>query len=293
MNIRHIFNALASRVIPDSRRAALSLAGSALLTGASLLAMQAAFQEYQRSSLSVTSAYPSETGSPAVAAGDLQPGTPSVANLARQAESAGQASLSAWLTDLPDALGEVAKASPLFPASRLQHMLEQTQRQPTVYHDLLRKARSSLVDPVVHALPVTHPVPDSTTPSSRFGRRTDPITRARTFHEGIDFPGRVGLPIKAAGNGTVTFAGYHPEYGNMIDLDHGNGLLSRYAHNSRIKVRVGEKVAAGQLVALLGNSGRSTGPHLHFEIRYKNVPQDPMRFLAPGQLAANTPAARL
>jgi murein DD-endopeptidase MepM/ murein hydrolase activator NlpD len=118
--------------------------------------------------------------------------------------------------------------------------------------------------------------------SSNFGYRIDPFTGQRAFHEGIDFPAETGTAIQAAASGTVVFAGTHPEYGKMIEIDHGNGLVSRYAHAQQLLVREGELVVAGQKIATVGTTGRSTGPHLHFEVRLRGVPQNPARFLAKG-----------
>jgi murein DD-endopeptidase MepM/ murein hydrolase activator NlpD len=103
------------------------------------------------------------------------------------------------------------------------------------------------------------------------------------MHEGIDFPAEVGTPIVAAASGKVIVAEWHPQYGKMLEIDHGNGLVSRYAHASQLLVKQGDLVMAGQRVAVVGTTGRSTGPHLHFEVRLNGSPQNPARFLqAPG-----------
>jgi murein DD-endopeptidase MepM/ murein hydrolase activator NlpD len=115
--------------------------------------------------------------------------------------------------------------------------------------------------------------------SSNFGYRIDPFTGQRAYHEGIDFPAQVGTPIQAAASGKVVFAGVHPEYGKMVEIDHGNGLITRYAHASRLLVKEGDVIVAGQPVATVGTTGRSTGPHLHFEVRQNGVAQNPARFL--------------
>ena len=119
--------------------------------------------------------------------------------------------------------------------------------------------------------------------ASGFGMRIDPITGQQAMHEGIDFIADTGTPVVAAAGGVVQFAGYHPQFGNMIDIDHGNDLITRYAHLSRMLVEEGTIVNRGRKIAETGSSGRSTGPHLHFEVRLKGVPQNPARFL----LAAN------
>lgn len=115
--------------------------------------------------------------------------------------------------------------------------------------------------------------------SSNFGYRIDPFTGTQTFHEGIDFPAERGTPIVAAASGKVIEAGVHPQYGKILAIDHGNGLVSRYAHASEVFVSEGDLVVRGQRVATVGSTGRSTGPHLHFEVRLNGVPQNPVRFL--------------
>jgi murein DD-endopeptidase MepM/ murein hydrolase activator NlpD len=115
--------------------------------------------------------------------------------------------------------------------------------------------------------------------SSNFGYRIDPFTGQNSFHEGIDFPAEPGTPIVAAASGKVVAAEWHPQYGKMIEIDHGNGLVSRYAHESRTLVKAGDLVVRGQEIGTVGSTGRSTGPHLHFEVRMNGVPQNPARFL--------------
>jgi murein DD-endopeptidase MepM/ murein hydrolase activator NlpD len=115
--------------------------------------------------------------------------------------------------------------------------------------------------------------------SSNFGYRIDPFTGLSTFHEGVDFPAERGTTVVAAASGKVTEVGVHPQYGKIVTIDHGNGLVSRYAHASEIFVNEGDLVVRGQRVATVGSTGRSTGPHLHFEVRLNGVPQNPVRFL--------------
>jgi len=130
-------------------------------------------------------------------------------------------------------------------------------------------------------LPTHEPIPEHWY-SSNFGYRVDPFTGRRTFHEGIDFPANVGTTVTAAASGKVIFADVHPEYGKMVDIDHGNGLVTRYAHASRLLVKVGDLVLRGQPIAQVGTTGRSTGPHLHYEVRLNGTPQNPVRFFRPG-----------
>ena len=115
--------------------------------------------------------------------------------------------------------------------------------------------------------------------SSNFGFRIDPFSGTRAMHEGIDFPAEPGTDIVAAASGKVVFADSHAHYGKMIEIDHGHGLVSRYAHAAQLVAKVGDLVLRGQRVATVGSTGRSTGPHLHFEVRLHGIPQNPTRFL--------------
>ena len=115
--------------------------------------------------------------------------------------------------------------------------------------------------------------------SSGFGYRTDPINGGPAFHAGLDFKGPTGAPIYAAARGKIVFAGRHAGYGNSVEIDHGNGLRTRYAHMSAFRARVGESVRAGQLIGAVGSTGRSTGPHLHFEVRLNGQPINPRPLL--------------
>ncbi|RJG05066.1 M23 family metallopeptidase [Noviherbaspirillum cavernae] len=130
-------------------------------------------------------------------------------------------------------------------------------------------------------LPTIQPVNVSYN-ASGFGWRFDPFNGRQAFHEGIDFPAPVGTPIVAAAGGVVITAEYHYQFGNMIEIDHGNDIVTRYAHSSRLLGKVGDIVKRGQHVADIGTTGRSTGPHLHFEVLVKGVHQDPNKFLAAG-----------
>lgn len=130
-------------------------------------------------------------------------------------------------------------------------------------------------------LPTTQPVNVSYN-ASGFGWRLDPFTGRNAFHEGIDFAAAVGTPIVAAAGGVVITAEYHHQYGNMLEIDHGNDIVTRYAHASRLLVKVGDIVKRGQHVADIGSTGRSTGSHLHFEVLVKGIQQDPHKFLSAG-----------
>ncbi len=116
--------------------------------------------------------------------------------------------------------------------------------------------------------------------TSNFGYRIDPFNGHQTFHEGVDFAAETGTTINAAASGKVIYADFHPAYGKSVEIDHGNGLVTRYAHGSELLVKEGDLVVRGQRISRVGSTGRSTGPHLHFEVRLNGVPQNPARFLA-------------
>jgi len=115
--------------------------------------------------------------------------------------------------------------------------------------------------------------------SSNFGWRLDPFTGTNAMHEGVDYVVETGTPIYASAGGVVAYASMHPQYGNMIEVDHGNDIITRYAHASKLVVKVGQVVRRGDKIAEVGSTGRSTGSHLHFEVRYKGIAQNPVRFL--------------
>ncbi|AWN51425.1 M23 family metallopeptidase [Methylobacterium sp. 17Sr1-1] len=140
---------------------------------------------------------------------------------------------------------------------------------------------------IVGALPLRRPMATDHGLSSTFGYRADPFTRGLAVHTGIDLRGEYGAPARATAAGTVTQAEYSGGYGNMVEVDHGHGLVTRYAHLSAIAVAPGQAVAAGQTVGRVGSTGRSTGTHLHYETRIDGEPVDPQRFLRAGaRLAA-------
>lgn len=115
--------------------------------------------------------------------------------------------------------------------------------------------------------------------SSNFGWRIDPFTGQRAFHEGIDVMVEHGTPIRAAAGGVVVYSALHPQYGNMVEIDHGNGYITRYAHASRRVVKLGDVVVRGDKIGEVGRTGRATGTHLHFEVRKNGAPINPSRFV--------------
>ncbi|MCF8154985.1 MAG: M23 family metallopeptidase [Rhodoferax sp.] len=127
---------------------------------------------------------------------------------------------------------------------------------------------------------------------SIFGWRIDPITGRSALHTGLDFPALPGTAILAAAGGVVVTQEFQSEYGNIVEIDHGNDLISRYAHSSKVSVKKGDLIKRGQKVAEVGNTGRSTGPHLHFEVLVQGIPQDPQKFLNAGRNLAVPSTAR-
>ncbi len=150
-----------------------------------------------------------------------------------------------------------------------------------VQADLMTLIESRLLESRLRKLMVPSARPVDGPVGSGFGFRPDPITGRAALHTGLDFPSDVGTAIHAAAGGVVLTAEWHPQYGQMLEIDHGNGLVTRYGHTSRFLVKVGDLVKRGQPVANVGTTGRSTGPHLHFEVLVDGVQQDPAKFLGP------------
>jgi murein DD-endopeptidase MepM/ murein hydrolase activator NlpD len=115
--------------------------------------------------------------------------------------------------------------------------------------------------------------------TSDFGTRIDPYTAERSMHQGLDIATPHGQPVYSPSDGTVVFAGIEAGYGNVLVIDHGYGVKTRYAHLSEIAVHLGDRVRRGEKVAAVGNTGRSTGPHLHYEVRVNGIPENPRKFI--------------
>jgi murein DD-endopeptidase MepM/ murein hydrolase activator NlpD len=160
--------------------------------------------------------------------------------------------------------------------------------------DVFTLLESRLLESRLTALMIPNSRPVDGLVGSGFGFRADPFTGRAALHTGLDFPSDIGTPVRAAAGGVVLSSEQHPEYGQLVELDHGNGLVTRYAHNSQVLVRAGDLVKRGQVISEVGTSGRSTGPHLHFEVLVDGVPQNPARFLAGGDapLAAAAKSSR-
>jgi murein DD-endopeptidase MepM/ murein hydrolase activator NlpD len=139
------------------------------------------------------------------------------------------------------------------------------------------------------AVPVRKPIPGEVDMTSGFGVRVDPFLHGAAMHTGVDLRGEEGEPVHATAAGTVTHAAWNGGYGKMVEVDHGNGLATRYAHLSAVEVHVGDKVRIGQMVGRLGSTGRSTGPHLHYETRVDGEAVDPQKFLRAGLRLGSAP----
>lgn len=142
--------------------------------------------------------------------------------------------------------------------------------------------RLSALHRAIETLPLIKPVPRAKM-TSRFGSRLDPFLGRPAMHTGIDYKAAYGTAVRATASGTVLSAGRNGGYGRVVEIDHGNGIVTRYAHLSRIRVAKGTQVAAGKIIGSVGSSGRSTGPHLHYETRLRGAPRDPALFLKTGQ----------
>jgi len=130
---------------------------------------------------------------------------------------------------------------------------------------------------ILASTPAIRPATGWTT--SRFGYRTSPFTGRREFHKGFDISNRKGHPIIATANGTVTFTGKKGSYGNIVVIDHGHGMVTRYAHNDKILVKRNNKIKRGDTISLIGNTGRSTGNHVHYEVHLNGIPVNPEKYI--------------
>jgi murein DD-endopeptidase MepM/ murein hydrolase activator NlpD len=168
----------------------------------------------------------------------------------------------------------------------LETTLTSLERMTRERNDSMTVLESRLLDKKIRGMmvPTREPIEGGVVGSS-FGWRVDPITGQSALHTGLDFQAWQGTPILAAAGGVVVTQEYHPAYGNMIEIDHGNDLTTRYAHAVKTLVKKGDLIKRGQLIAEVGTTGRSTGPHLHFEVLVNGVPQDPQKFLDIGRAA--------
>ena len=143
--------------------------------------------------------------------------------------------------------------------------------------------RIATLNGIIHAMPLVSPLGQSSFESG-FGSRTDPFTGRMAFHAGIDLAGPAGSEVLATNGGKVTFAGHRGAYGNMVEIEHKNGFSTRYAHLAAVRVREDQLVNKGDVVGIQGSTGRSTGAHVHYEVRVNDRPMNPAKFLAAGRL---------
>jgi murein DD-endopeptidase MepM/ murein hydrolase activator NlpD len=188
----------------------------------------------------------------------------------------------------PTATVPSARGGPFVPARRasllqLQGAVDRLGEATDWQTDVFTWYESRLQETRLASLLVPKQPPVDGPVGSGFGFRTDPFNGRAALHAGLDFPAEPGTPIVAAAGGMVVTREFHPAYGNLLEIDHGNGLLTRYAHIQTLEAPLGALVRRGQRIATVGSTGRSTGPHLHFEVLVDGVPQDPARFLASGE----------
>lgn len=166
----------------------------------------------------------------------------------------------------------------------LQQAVDNLAHQVEAKSDAISMIESQMLEDRIRKslLPTSLPV-EAQWNASTYGWRVDPFTGERAMHEGVDFVATPGTGIRAAAAGVVISAEHHPQYGNLVEIDHGKDLTTRYAHASRILVKAGQLVKRGQKIAEVGSTGRSTGPHLHFEVRIRGLAQNPDRFLRMAQ----------
>jgi murein DD-endopeptidase MepM/ murein hydrolase activator NlpD len=202
-------------------------------------------------------------------AGLALPAATSASAPAVEIKSGGKSAQGGVILERPRSLGE------------LQESLDAVEQLTGKRMDLLTLAESRLFEQRMRRsmLPTQQPVIQGSI-GSAFGWRSNPFTGRSALHTGLDFQADPGTPILAAAGGIVVTQEWHNAYGNMVEIDHGNDLVTRYAHALRVNVQRGDVVKRGQKIAEVGSTGRSTGPHLHFEVLVQGVPQDPSKFLA-------------
>ncbi len=167
-----------------------------------------------------------------------------------------------------------------FVAARLRSDSSGFERQ--LHRIGLARAHVDQLNRTLANVPVRKPVTGEIDSSSGFGMRIDPFLKSPAIHTGLDMRGEPGDPVRATANGIVTFAGWQGGYGKMVEIDHGNGVATRYGHLSGIDTEVGHTIKTGQIIGKVGTTGRSTGPHLHYETRIDGEAVDPLRFLRAG-----------
>ena len=270
--------------------AALLLLGIGLLSGlglrqvigvGQLAALQQREQQRDAELARVRSGAQREVNALAARLGELQAETNRLNALGERLTRMAQLQDGEFDFERPVGVGGAGPVSDM-PATELRRDMHQlggqlssTGQQLSVLDSLLFQRQIDL-----QSVPSRAPVAGSYITSS-FGVRADPFGGGREFHKGIDFEARTGDPVLAVANGVVTYAGVRSGYGNVVEVDHGNGLVTRYAHNSRLVVQVGDLVRRGQLIARAGSTGRSTGAHVHFEVWQNGRVVNPRPYLQP------------
>lgn len=155
--------------------------------------------------------------------------------------------------------------------------------QRRIYEVEARLREAQEFERAMRSLPLGIPVQGAYRETSGFGYRSDPFNRRTAFHEGTDLAARTGAPILSTAPGKIVYAGIKGSYGRTVEIDHGSGFRTRYGHMNSINVKVGQEVAIGQKVGTMGSTGRSTGPHLHYEIYFRGKSYDPIKFLRAGK----------
>ncbi len=184
----------------------------------------------------------------------------------------------------PDGRGGPLVNSSAMSSTELQRAVDALAKQVEAKSDAISMIESQMLEDRIKKslLPTSLPV-EAQWNASAYGWRVDPFTGERAMHEGVDFVALSGTTIRSAASGVVVAAERHPQYGNLVEIDHGKDLTTRYAHASKMLVKPGQLVKRGQKIAEVGSSGRSTGPHLHFEVRIRGIAQNPDRFLRMAQ----------
>lgn len=192
----------------------------------------------------------------------------------------------------PDGRGGPLLLPSSMSSTELQRAVDALARQVEEKSDAISMIESQMLEDRIRKslLPTSLPI-EAQWNASTYGWRVDPFTGERAMHEGVDIVAAPGTVIRSAAAGVVVSTEHHPQYGNLVEIDHGKALTTRYAHASKVLVKVGQLVKRGQKVAEVGSTGRSTGPHLHFEVRIHGLAQNPDRFLRMAQ-AAQRPATQ-
>jgi murein DD-endopeptidase MepM/ murein hydrolase activator NlpD len=182
--------------------------------------------------------------------------------------------------DVANKPAEAAAGGPFVPLKPPQSGAAAFERQ--LYRINVARAQINRYSQTLVTVPVRKPVIGEVDMSSPFGMRVDPFLGRPAIHTGIDLRGDIGEPVRATATGHVSIAGREGGYGNMVEINHGNGLATRYGHLSAIDVKIGQLVRIGEVIGRIGSTGRSTGPHLHYETRVNGEAVDPQKFLRAG-----------